>query len=399
MRFLISLVTVLLTFLIFTDRGECAEPVISARAAVVMDLRTGQVLYAKEPTKRMYPASTTKILTAVVVLQNCKLDEQVEASKEAADVGGSAIWLEEGEELAVSDALYALLLNSANDVAVALAEKASGSVDGFVSLMNRTAKACGAVDSHFNNPHGLPDENHYTTALDLAKITRAAMRYKVFREIVATKTKTIGRESPEASGVLLNTNKLLWRYDGAIGVKTGYTAQAGQCLVAAARRGERELIAVILGNGGGEIWSEAARLLDWGFSAYRLVELAQPGEVVGHLPVAGGIRPVEVETKHSVWYNISTEEDPLPLPRQRLSLEPVEAPVSKGQRLGEIIFEDGNKEIGRVSVVAGIDVPRAPRWPVFLRALLVLAGTFMLLVLLAAINRRIRRRRKRIFAR
>lgn len=399
MRFLVLVVAIFLTFFVFSHRGQCAEPPIAAQAAVVMDLKTGQVLYAKEATKRMYPASTTKILTAVVVLQNCKLDERVKASKEAANVEGSAIWLKEGEELAVSDALYALLLNSGNDVAVALAEKVSGSVDGFVSLMNRTARAYGAVDSHFNNPHGLPDESHYTTALDLAKITQAAMRYKVFREIVATKTKTIERGSSEASGLLKNTNKLLWRYDGAIGVKTGYTTQAGQCLVAAARRGERELIAVILGNGGGEIWNEATRLLDYGFSAYRLVELTQAGEVVGHFSVVDGVRPVKVETKRSVWYNISTEEDPLPLPRWRLFLEPIEAPVSAGQRLGEIIFEDGGKEIGRMSVVAGNDVPRVPRWPTVLQAFLVVAGTFTVLVLLAAIDRKIRRRRKRIFTR
>lgn len=399
MRFLLSTVSILLTFFILSGRGECAEPAIAAQAAVVMDLKTGQVLYAKEPTKKMYPASTTKILTALVVLQKCKLDERVKASQEAANTEGSAIWMKEGEELAVGDALYALLLNSANDVALALAETVSGSVDGFVSLMNRTAKAYGAEDSHFNNPHGLPDENHYTTALDLAKITQAAMRYKVFREIVSTKTKTIKRESPEALSLLINHNKLLWRYDGANGVKTGYTTQAGQCLVATAQRGERELVAVLLGNGGGDIWNEAAQLLDYGFSAYRLVELIRADEIIGHFPVTDGVGSVEVKTKRSVWYNVPTGEDPLQLPRWRFSLEPLKAPVPEGQRLGEIILEGGGKEIGRYSVVAGNSVPRSPRWPAVLRTLLVLAGAFTALVVLAAINRRIRRCRRRMFIR
>ncbi|MEW6446750.1 MAG: D-alanyl-D-alanine carboxypeptidase family protein [Bacillota bacterium] len=399
MRFLLSVASVFLALLILSGRGECAEPSIAAQAAVVMDSKTGQVLYAKEPTKRMYPASTTKILTALVVLQHCKLDERIKASKEAVNIEGSAIWMKEGEELTVGDALYALLLNSANDVALALAEKASGSVDGFVSLMNRTAKACGATDSHFNNPHGLPDEDHYTTALDLAKITQVTMRYKVFREMVATKTKTIRRESPEALSLLINHNKLLWRYSGAVGVKTGYTTQAGQCLVAAAQRGGRELIAVILGSGGGGIWNEAAKLLDYGFSAYRLVELARPGEIVSRLPVINGTRPVQVKTERSAWYNIPTNEDPLVFPRWRLSLEPLSAPLSRGQRLGEIIFEDGGKEIGRVSLVAGNDVPVTPRWPGILRAVLVLAGAFTALAVLAAVSRKIRRRHRRMFTR
>ncbi|MDI6632449.1 MAG: D-alanyl-D-alanine carboxypeptidase family protein [Bacillota bacterium] len=397
MRFLVlALGLFLFTMAAFAGKASAkvAEPVVVARTAVLMDLKTGQVLYAKEPEERMYPASTTKILTALVVLQNVRLDDCVTASKEAVNTGGSAIWVREGEKLAVSDALYALLLNSANDVALALAEKVSGSEKEFVALMNSTARACGATDSHFTNAHGLPDENHYTTALDLARITRVAMGNRVFREIVATRTKNITRPSPEDLNLLINHNKLLWNYEGAIGVKTGYTTQAGQCLVAAARRGERELVAVVLGSEGRNVWTDAASLLDYGFSAYRLMPLLRAGEVVGELEVFRGVKPLTLEAAQSVWYNLPVTDDALNLPFWKLLLRPVEAPVRKGQSVGEIIFQDGRGEIGRFSVIAGNDVARTPWWPVVLRGILYAGGAlFGLFILLVVAGRRSRRRR------
>lgn len=374
----------------------CAEPQIVAPAAVVLDLKTGQVLYAKEATRRMYPASTTKILTALVVLQNAKLDDRIRASEGAVCTEGSAIWLRKGEELAVRDALYALLLNSANDVATALAEKVGGSVANFVRLMNRTAKACGATDSHFNNPHGLPDENHYTTALDLARITRVAMGNKVFREIVATKTKTIRRDNPEDLSLLVNHNKLLWRYEGATGVKTGYTTQAGQCLVASARRDGRELIAVVLGSVGANVWQDAAALLDYGFSAYRLVELVREGQVIGSVPVAGGVGPVTLKVARSLWYNLPADKPALTLPNWRLSLAPVKAPVAQGQTLGEVVFTGPSGELGRVAVVAAQAVVRQPRWPGVAKGLSAGGGLFLILAALWAVRKR---RRQRLFRR
>ncbi|MGQ9511669.1 D-alanyl-D-alanine carboxypeptidase family protein [Thermodesulfitimonas sp.] len=366
----------------------CAAPQIVAPAAVVLDLKTGQVLYAKEATRRMYPASTTKILTALVVLQNAKLDDRICASEEAARTGGSAIWLRKGEELAVRDALYALLLNSANDVATALAEKVGGSVANFVRLMNRTAKACGATDSHFNNPHGLPDENHYTTALDLARITRVAMGNKVFREIVATKTKTIRRSAPENLSLLINHNKLLWRYEGATGVKTGYTTEAGQCIVASAQRDGRELIAVVLGSVGANVWQDAAALLDYGFAAYRLVALVREGQVVGSVPVANGVGLVTLKAARSLWYNIPADEPALTLPGWRLALTPVKAPVAPGQALGELVFYGPSGELGRVTVVAAQGVARQPRWPVMIKGLSAGGGLLLGLAALWAVRKR-----------
>jgi D-alanyl-D-alanine carboxypeptidase (penicillin-binding protein 5/6) len=375
--------------------GAWAEPEVSAKAAVVMDFKTGQVLYEKEPSMRMYPASTTKILTALVVLQNTRPEDRVKASNKVVNTEGSAIWLKEGEELTVSDALYALLLNSANDVAEALAEKTGGSAEGFAAMMNRAAKACGATDSNFNNPHGLPDEGHYTTALDMAGITRVALGNRLFREIVATKTMNITRASEQDLNLLINTNKLLWRYEGAIGVKTGYTIEARQCLVAAAERNGRRLIAVLLGSEGG-VWDEAAALLDYGFSAYRLVELVKAGEVVGHFPVEKGVDLVQVKPSRSFWYNIPAGKDPLLLPKWRLKIKPATAPVEQGKCIGELIFSDEQGEIGRVALVAGNSVAKRSLWPLISTILITVSVVFICLKLLTA---GVRRRRSLSFRR
>ncbi|MBC7104895.1 MAG: D-alanyl-D-alanine carboxypeptidase, partial [Firmicutes bacterium] len=222
------------------------EPEVTARAAVLADARTGQVLWARNPDLRAYPASTTKILTALVVVMRAGLGDEVRVAPEDTDAGGSAIWLRPGEVLSVEDLLYALLLNSANDAAEALARHVAGSDGDFARLLNDTALALGATNTHFTNPSGMPDSDHYTTARDLAIIARAALAHPVLRNIMATRTHQIRRQDPEAVNYLVNHNKLLWRYPGAIGMKTGYTAEAGQCLVAAAQRGERTLIAVVL---------------------------------------------------------------------------------------------------------------------------------------------------------
>lgn len=395
MRILLLALAIVLGVLSFSSPAAGTEPSVSAQAAVVMDVKTGQVLYSKEPSKRMYPASTTKILTALVVLQNARLDDRVKASGAVVNTEGSAIWLKEGEELAVSDALYALMLNSANDVAMALAEKVGGSVDNFVKMMNRTAKACGATDSNFNNPHGLPDENHYTTALDLARITRVAMGNRFFREVVATKTKNIKRASPQDLSLLSNHNRLLWRYNGAIGVKTGYTSEARQCLVAAARREGRELIAVVLGSEG-NVWGDAAGLLDYGFSAYRLVELVKAGQVVGRFPVRKGAALVEGKPSRSFWYNVPIEGEPFLLPHWELKMQPVTAPLAQGKCIGEIVFSGQQGEIGRVSIVAGNSVAKQSPWPAILRGTLLVG---LIVLGLKMVSNRMRKRRNRLFGR
>lgn len=234
-------------------------PSISARSAIVYDCTGQSVLYERAADTRSLIASTTKIMTALVVAEHCDLSETVQIPTEAVGVEGSSLYLKAGEVLTVQELLYGLMLQSGNDAAVALAIHCSQSVEGFAARMNEKARELKLTGTHFDNPNGLDDENNYSTARDLALLTFHALENPIFSEVVCTKTVTIsgGRQ-------LTNHNKLLWRYDGCIGVKTGYTMAAGRILVSAAERGGRRLIVVTIGAP--DDWNDHAKLLDYGFS-------------------------------------------------------------------------------------------------------------------------------------
>lgn len=253
-------------------------------SSVVMEASTGRVLYSENADVRMYPASTTKILTALVVLENLPLGCKVEIAPQAVGTEGSSIYLRKGEVLTVEELLLGLMLRSGNDAACALAYAVSGNPDAFAALMNEKARACGAVNSNFVNPHGLHDENHYTTARDLALITAAAYRNADFRRIVSTKNAVIG--GAEGKRYLSNKNKLLTSFDGANGVKTGYTTKSGRCLVGGAYRDGMQLISVVLNVY--DMWNVSKNLLGRAFEEYSM----QP---VTPLPVEGADMEVEVK--------------------------------------------------------------------------------------------------------
>ncbi|HSE88639.1 MAG TPA: D-alanyl-D-alanine carboxypeptidase family protein [Candidatus Binatia bacterium] len=256
-----SLAVFILCFLSHPAVG--AEWEIVAKAAVLMEMQTGRILWAKNKELPRPPASTAKILTAFVTLDRVPLKEIVTVPIAAFTSTSSAIRLQVGERLAVHDLLYAVLLQSSNDAALALASHVGGTTPKFVHLMNQKARSLGALHSRFLNPTGLPQQGQVTTALDLALITKAALANSEFRRIVATKS--YPWKSSEWEGVLENSNELLKSYDGAIGVKTGNTREAGHCLVAAAQRGDKALIAVILGSQEKHVWQDAKNLLDYGF--------------------------------------------------------------------------------------------------------------------------------------
>lgn len=339
--------------------GE-APPAVSAEAAVVVEADTGQILYAKNPDARMYPASTTKILTALVVLEHCDLDEKVRIRPDFPGADGTAVYLQPGEVFSVHDLLYALLVHSANDAAVALAEHVAGSVPGFAAMMNEEAARLGARHSHFVNPHGLPDENHYTTARDLALIARAAMQHPTFRKIVATRCYVLPeREDPEALRHLWNTNRLLWRYEGADGIKTGYTTQARNCLVASAQRDGRELIAVVLRSEGNNVWTDAAGLLDYGFNGFTRSELVSRGRSVARVRVSYGTRDVTLVTATPFNWSFPVDKPSPAITWDVRVPGPVVAPVQRGERVGSLVLYSGEHRLGSVPLVAAEDVPRA----------------------------------------
>lgn len=244
---------------------------VSAAAAVLMDANTGEVLYARNPDEPLPPASVTKILTALVILERGRLADTVVVSREAAMVGGYSLGLRRGQKVSLGDLLAAILIRSANDAAVAAAEHVGDGLAGFVDLMNAKAEALGMDHSHFANPHGLDEPGHVTTARDMAVLTRVALENPQFSELVRMRELRVtlwnpGRRGPVARARLIQShNKLLGRLDGADGVKTGYTGAAGRCLVASASRGNQRMIAVLLNDP--NRWSDAASLLEYGFES------------------------------------------------------------------------------------------------------------------------------------
>jgi serine-type D-Ala-D-Ala carboxypeptidase (penicillin-binding protein 5/6) len=257
-----SLVVFILCFL--SHPALALERDIVAKAAVLMEMRTGKILWAKNRDLPRPPASTAKILTASVTLDRVSLKEVVTIPLTKATTNkSSGISFQGGERLSIQDLLYALLLESSNEAALALASHVGGSMPKFVQLMNQKARLLGALHSHFLNSTGLPQRGQVTTARDLALITKAALANPEFRRIVATKS--YPWKSFKWEGVIENSNELLRTYDGAIGVKTGNTREAGYCLVAAAGRGDKILIAVILGSQEKRVWQDAKTLLDYGF--------------------------------------------------------------------------------------------------------------------------------------
>lgn len=259
------------------DGFALTPPTIAARSVMLMNPTTGEILFAKEPHLRLPPASTTKVLTALVALERLNLHARVLVSPQAASAPPSRIGLHAGEVALAQDLLYGLMLKSGNDAAETLAEAAGGSVSGFAELMNLRAWQMGARDSHFMNPHGLPDDDHYTTAYDLALIFRQAMNHPLFADIVRTRSAALRIESGHGlygdwrMVPVRNSNRLLASYEGARGGKTGFTFKAGRCFVGEVDRGGVRLIVAILNSPSSRaLWQDARQLLDYGFARYGL---------------------------------------------------------------------------------------------------------------------------------
>ena len=253
---------------------------ISAEKAILLDAVSGQVLYEKNADSRSLIASTTKIMTALIVCEQCNVLDRMRIPKEAVGIEGSSMYLQEGEILTVQELLYGLMLRSGNDAAVALAIYCGGTVEGFAELMNDKARSLGMTDSHFVNPNGLDAPEHYATARDLATLAAYAMDNPIFYKTVSAKNVKVGER------YLTNHNKLLWRLNGADGVKTGYTKAAGRILVSSATRQGRRLIGVTIN--GPDDWNDHTHLLEAGFKRFATAGIVSKGDCVGTLEIAGG---------------------------------------------------------------------------------------------------------------
>jgi D-alanyl-D-alanine carboxypeptidase len=290
-------------------------------------------------------------MTALVVLEQADLHQQVEIPAEAVGVEGSSMYLKAGEVLTVEDLLYGLMLSSGNDAAVALALCVAGSIQNFADLMNTKAQTLGLADTHFANPNGLDSQENYSTARSLGKLAQAAMENEAFRTIVSTKTYSCPGHS------LVNHNKLLWQYDGAVGVKTGFTRQAGRLLVGSAERNGRRIISVTIQAP--DDWNDHQTLLDYGFSLYQEETLVVEGTQVGTAPVISGTAsqvPL-LATETVTWYLLPGETPSFQLDVPMF----VYAPVEAGKTMGELRVYVGTDLVGTVPVVAGEDSDEQPQ--------------------------------------
>lgn len=353
-RRLLRFTTILIILWLTTSMACAAPPILSAQGAILMDAKTGQVLYDRNMNKKLAPASTTKIMTAILAIESGRLDETTRVSAHAAATAGSSLNLYPGQIITLRELVTGLLLRSGNDAAVAIAEHLSGSVDTFVEIMNKKAISIGAVHTHFRNPHGLSAPNHLSTAFDLASIARYALLNPTFSQIVSTKETNIewlDRKGKNQDRNLRNTNKLLWMLSDADGVKTGTTNMAGPCLVSSATRDNQRLIAVVLHDH--SRWYDSMQLLKYGFDHYDLYEYAEDGTVITALPVENGMTNMVDTLVAGVGSLVVTTTD-YPAVSVEVDLpEKIKAPVYQGQKIGEIVFYVQDKAVKTVDLVAG----------------------------------------------
>lgn len=325
----------------------------SSSSEIVMDVNTNRVLYSKNADDKKFMASTTKILTAIVIIESSNIDDQVEITGKTIGIEGSSIYLEKGEILTVKDLLYGLMLRSGNDCAETLAVYKSGSIDDFAELMNNKAKEIGANNSHFVNPHGLHDDNHYTTAYDLALISCYAMKNPIFKEIVSTKKTIIPFSTKNTKRVLINKNKMLSEFDGATGIKTGFTKKAGRCLVSSCFRDGMELVSVVLNCP--PMFERSKELLNDAFNKYSTYKLVESDDVVDFVAVENSIEKCPIYLKNDLILPLSDYEKNNYTIEYEIP-EVLLLPIKKDEEIGKIKITVKNNLIYTEKLYTMIDI-------------------------------------------
>ena len=331
------------------------KPTINSRRYAIYDRLSGRCIYGKDENKQTAMASTTKIMTAIIVVENCKLEDIVTITAKAAGTGGSTLGINKDDKITVNDLLYGLMLRSGNDAAVALAIHTAGSVEEFANMMNQKAKQLNLKNTHFVTPHGLDNEEHYTTAYELAKITDYALKNKTIAKIVATKSTTIYiNEMPRQ---INNTNELLGNVEGVYGVKTGFTNNAGRCLVTSVKRGDMDLIVVVLGaDTRKDRAKDSMKLIEYAFKKYRVINVE---EIINkefelwkqinenRIYIDKGTTNVELELEDIKIKKLTGENEP------KIEINAVSnlvAPVEKEKRIGTLTVKIGNEIIEEIEI-------------------------------------------------
>lgn len=356
MRNYFKIISVTLIIFLLSSNVALANPskannklVIDARAAIAMDKETGVVLYEKNSRELIAMASTTKIMTSLIAINNGNIDEKVTISKKSAAIHGSTVGYKEGEEITIRELLYGLMFKSGNDAAVAIAEGVGGSIEGFLKLMNEYALQIGLRDTHFETPHGLDSENHYTTAYDLALLTTKAKNNEIFNEIVGSKV--IDPEKYNFTRGYNNINKLLYQVPEATGVKTGYTGNAGKCLVSSFDVNGHEIVVVTLNCI--ERWRESKKIFEYVKDNYNYETIAQENQVIDKITLEDNKGEIELLCKENIV--IPKKDD------SKYEVEVVKAEnnlpkvISKDMILGHLSIKQDDKVICKVNLYSNTD--------------------------------------------
>jgi len=335
--------------------GLCSGVDVSAKSAIVIDASSGKVLWSKNAESSMYPASTTKIMTGLLLIEKCRPTDIITAPDDIENVKESSMHLKPGEKVTAHDMLYAIMLRSANDGCYAIAKHISGSVEAFSRLMNERARQVGCTNTHFHNPNGLNDTEHTTTAHDLALMARAAMMHPEFREAVRTYKYLISRSVNTKDCVMVNHDKWLKKDPSADGVKTGYTVPAGHCFVGSATRNGLRIITVVMKS---DHWQmDHEELLNWAFKNFEKKERMPAGQVVGTVTVPGSDgKPIPVALTQDAYTIGPIGKQPEPAQTTVVPSSKLRAPVRKGDPVGDLILKGADGWLQRIPVTAEADV-------------------------------------------
>lgn len=361
---IIILFIILLTFPVSSFANKDLD--IKAKSALLIDFHTGEVIYEKNPHEKLPPASISKIMTLLLGMEalesgKINLTDEVRISAHASRMGGSQLWLEEGEMQTVEYLFKAICLRSANDAAVALAEHIAGSEDVFVKMMNEKARALGMNNSNFMNASGLPHENHYVSAYDVGLMSIELLKHKKIHDwlTIYMDEMLVGKKKDKVQS-MVNTNRLVKDYEGTTGIKTGSTNEAGYCLSGSAKRGNLHIIAVIMGSETSKIrFEESIRLLDYGFANYDSITIGKKGDSLGKIPIHKGNIPYIEATLERDSHILLQKGKAGNITKEILLPEFIESPVVDGQEIGQIIIKMDGSEVDKIKLIAKAGVDKA----------------------------------------
>lgn len=364
---LVSITLIILLLASFSLETIAVEELdVKGKSALIMDANTGQVIYELNKDERLPPASIAKIMTILLGLEAVKsgkisLSDEVLVSEYASSMGGTQVYLDMGEVQIVEELFKAIAIRSANDAAVALAEYIAGSEAAFVKMMNKRAKELGMNNTHFKNANGLPNEEHYVSAYDVALMSKEILKYDIAKEWLTTYMydMKVGKKKDKIQ-TLVNTNKLIKQYQNVTGVKTGSTNEAGYCLSASAKRGNLELIGVIMGaDTSKDRFNEAKRMLDFGFANYDSLMIGKKGDIIDSIKVEKGhVSTIDAILKEDSFVLVSKGQEGN-VHKEVLLEESIKAPLEAGEEIGSMIISLNGKEIDRIKLVAKNSVKKA----------------------------------------